>query len=193
MWRTILARFCSYMLLLLFWFADCNPSPDPNPCIGSRNIFLVHESDCQKYYFCFSDKAIVRSCPSNLHWNQLVNNCDLPCNAKCIHDVKPRELNVTDMFEPTMLLERETHENVQPSREEPLPNDEWVYISVHSDHRNSMWFRIKYKYYSDNNSVRTRRNMKCRILTKNAMSIWLAVAKIASETKFESNDRENFI
>lgn len=57
------------------------------PCNGTWNIYLAHQSDCNRYYFCFLNRTWERKCPTGLHWNQLANACDLVERAHCIHQI----------------------------------------------------------------------------------------------------------
>ncbi|XP_023313296.1 uncharacterized protein LOC111693251 [Trichogramma pretiosum] len=54
-------------------------------CIGScsgSTAFLPHV-DCTKYCQCSNGRPIVMICPSTLHWNTKLNNCDYPDAAQC--------------------------------------------------------------------------------------------------------------
>lgn len=86
-----------FFFLWLLLTLDC-PTVLPHPCYQSNNVYVVHESDCTKYYFCFFTVTITRTCPSGLHWNQLVNDCDLPEHAHCIHKVGRRKLSISQLF-----------------------------------------------------------------------------------------------
>lgn len=71
---------------------ECDPFPD-HPCQGTSNIYLAHEYDCTRYYFCFFNHTWERKCPSKLHWNQLISACDLPKVANCVHRFRNPRMN----------------------------------------------------------------------------------------------------
>lgn len=64
------------------------PAPTSPDCLANTGqIFHAHASDCRRYYICIRGHLWNQQCPSNLHWNQRENSCDVVANARCIHSV----------------------------------------------------------------------------------------------------------
>lgn len=58
------------------------PGGDRPVCRGQ--VFHAHPYDCNRFFMCMDEVLWEHRCPSSLHWNQLVNACDLPENARCL-------------------------------------------------------------------------------------------------------------
>jgi hypothetical protein len=58
------------------------PGGDTPVCRGQ--VFHAHPVDCTRFFICLDEILWPHECPSNLHWNQLRNACDLPENARCL-------------------------------------------------------------------------------------------------------------
>jgi len=58
------------------------PGGDTPVCRGQ--VFHAHPTDCTRFFICLDEVLWAHQCPSNLHWNQLLNACDKPENARCL-------------------------------------------------------------------------------------------------------------
>lgn len=70
------------------------PFPTTEPPGGDRpvcrgQVFHAHPYDCNRFFMCLDEVLWEHRCPSSLHWNQLVNACDLPENARCLVGPNP--------------------------------------------------------------------------------------------------------
>ncbi|KAL2719605.1 chitin-binding domain protein cbd-1-like isoform X1 [Vespula squamosa] len=58
--------------------------PDHCPSHDSGDVVhLPHETNCSLFYKCLEGKKIVLRCPPNLHFNPILQVCDLPEQAHC--------------------------------------------------------------------------------------------------------------
>lgn len=54
-------------------------------CAGHGQVFHAHPTDCTRFFICLDyDILWFHRCPNDLHWNQLINACDLPEYARCL-------------------------------------------------------------------------------------------------------------
>jgi len=68
------------------WVPPTTPTPSPSlPICTGGQVYHAHPSDCRRYFLCLNFVLWHRECPADLHWNQIVNVCDFPENAGCIH------------------------------------------------------------------------------------------------------------
>lgn len=44
-----------------------------------KNVFIIHDS----YFICYDGVPKPFKCADNIHWNQKIQECDLPENAYC--------------------------------------------------------------------------------------------------------------
>ncbi|KAG5885066.1 hypothetical protein JTB14_036635 [Gonioctena quinquepunctata] len=51
---------------------------------GTVLVYFPHEDNCSKYYQCSNGKAYLHNCPSDTHFNPVLNVCDHPETAGCI-------------------------------------------------------------------------------------------------------------
>ena len=72
----------------------------------SEGSFKAKISDCSTYYVCVNAEFVRFSCPSGLHWNNVLQICDWPLNAKCnlsppdgIGEVSNQVESTSDNFE----------------------------------------------------------------------------------------------
>ncbi|KAH9424419.1 hypothetical protein DERP_004603 [Dermatophagoides pteronyssinus] len=65
-------------------------SKPPKPIDCSTGIeYIVHETYCDKYYWCFQGKPHLEQCPNHLVWDPKINSCNYAENAKrtdCIQE-----------------------------------------------------------------------------------------------------------
>ncbi len=47
-------------------------------------VFHAHPTDCTRFFMCMDEILWAHQCPSELHWNQLINACDFPEYARCL-------------------------------------------------------------------------------------------------------------
>ncbi|XP_037934500.1 uncharacterized protein LOC119668895 [Teleopsis dalmanni] len=52
-------------------------------CPSSRQAYLPHPKDCNKYFICILDMPILTSCPNGLYWDQKAEFCDTAENVHC--------------------------------------------------------------------------------------------------------------
>ena len=64
-----------------------------NPCENCNTglCFEPHPFECNKYYMCDYQHAVVMTCPGNLVFNPLINVCDYPEEVDCGNYPKPTE------------------------------------------------------------------------------------------------------
>ncbi|CAH2217056.1 jg26161 [Pararge aegeria aegeria] len=69
------------------------PDFRPNGCPVDLFIhwLLPHETDCTLFYYCVWGEKVLRSCPSSLHFNTVLQVCDWPRDAGCT--LPNRQLN----------------------------------------------------------------------------------------------------
>lgn len=67
-------------------------TPDPSvSCINVTNLsFIASPTSCSLYYQCIGDVPFLVSCPRGLHFNELIQTCDLPANVNCEINSTPR-------------------------------------------------------------------------------------------------------
>lgn len=58
------------------------PGGDTPVCRGQ--VFHAHPTDCTRFFICLNEVLWGHQCPSELHWNQLLNACDRPESARCL-------------------------------------------------------------------------------------------------------------
>lgn len=58
------------------------PGGDLPVCRGQ--VFHAHPTDCTRFFICIDEVLWEHSCRNELHWNQLINVCDLPEFARCL-------------------------------------------------------------------------------------------------------------
>jgi len=59
------------------------PGGDRPVCIPGQ-VHHAHPSDCTRFFLCINLVLWEQQCPNDLHWNQLINTCDLPASAGCV-------------------------------------------------------------------------------------------------------------
>lgn len=48
-----------------------------------QGLYVSHPQNCEQYLQCVDGKFVERPCPPGLYWNNKVEACDWPRNAKC--------------------------------------------------------------------------------------------------------------
>lgn len=66
------------------WPTDPTPTPQPPGPVCRGQVFHAHPTDCNRFYMCLDEILWEHRCPSDLHWNQLINACDFPEFARCL-------------------------------------------------------------------------------------------------------------
>uniref|UniRef100_A0AAG5DHK2 chitinase n=1 Tax=Anopheles atroparvus TaxID=41427 RepID=A0AAG5DHK2_ANOAO len=66
---------------LLTTFGALKALSEDDPCDGNSHV--PYPGDCNQYLVCNWGRLEAASCANGLHWNQQVQNCDWPANAKC--------------------------------------------------------------------------------------------------------------
>jgi len=65
------------------------PTHPPGAPVCRGQVFHAHPTNCNRFFMCLDEILWEHECPSNLHWNQLRNACDLPENARCLVGSNP--------------------------------------------------------------------------------------------------------
>ncbi|XP_063391210.1 uncharacterized protein LOC134676755 [Cydia fagiglandana] len=64
-----------------------NGSQESDKCKTSCNVAAwAHEHDCDKFWRCDGENAVLGTCSEGLHFNVQTQTCDFICNAGCVRD-----------------------------------------------------------------------------------------------------------
>ncbi|XP_037031842.1 probable chitinase 10 isoform X1 [Bradysia coprophila] len=68
------------------WPTDPWPTDPPGGAepVCRGQVFHAHPTDCTRFFMCLDEVLWTHQCPSDLHWNQLINACDFPEYARCL-------------------------------------------------------------------------------------------------------------